>query len=171
MNWTGSGTVRTVVAVDALLKLHLYITGTTYDTLLTEYILVATQRVEKILGYPIRYPDAVYYVKCYECGRIILPPNVNTISDTKVLEYDAYVADEAATTKTNFPLYCELLNIDYTDGRMYKITASTTATSEALITQAIRMLVAQMYENRENKEAKIQDETIYILLADLMFRL
>lgn len=151
MEWIGSGTRTYLTTVDSVLKLHLYISTTKYDDLLTEYIQAASELIEKYVGFPLTYAEITVFAECLKRGELLLPANIDEITeisfmDSYTWEPQCISCGELINKKRN-TVY---LNEDLSIGD-YKLTATTSISVNPNIVQCCRMLVAEMFENRENK--------------------
>jgi len=157
MRWVGSGSVTELVSVDDQLKAHCNLTGTgtTYDTILTSYVKTAGIMLEQMVGYPLRYPNVVVYYETDGCNQIILPKNINAITTYHYLDADTYTAQTFTNiVRNDYFLYSELLSSEIKTNTRYKITCTGTVNASETIKHACRMLVAEMFENRENHNLK-----------------
>lgn len=153
MEWIGSGTRVFLTTVNTVLKSHLYIAGTKYDDLLTEYVKYASDIIEKYVGYPLTYPVAVFWTNS-DGQKITLPPNVATVTKVEIWESAAWVeVTDYTVTVENKSRTTEIYHTSMVPGE-YKITTTMTIAPSANIQQCCRLLVAESFENRENKEYK-----------------
>lgn len=167
MNWVGNGTRVYLVTVDDVLKLHTYISGNSYDALLTEYIKAATDLIEKYINMPLSYPAAVMY-GMGKNGVLELPKNTTAVNTLHVLKDNEWVEVFSATKPTESQnLYSIIRDSGIKDSFHYKaaLTLDNTAVNEN-IKQVCRLLVAEMFENRENKFYKGTENLISRMLAN-----
>ena len=149
MEWIGSGTRTYLTSVNAVLKAHCYIAGTKYDDLLTEYIKVASDMIEQHLGYPLTYPTVTVYNES-EGKTLYLPKNVSEVTEISLWENDEWSEQTLAITLINRNRITEAFAYDLKAGK-YKITGTTTITVSNKAAQCCRLLVADMFENRQNR--------------------
>jgi len=152
MEWKGIGPRTYLTTVSAVLKQHLYIAGTKYDALLEDYIKAASDLIEKYVGYPITYSSATIWNDS-EGKILILPPNVNTVTSIEIWENDRWCDVDYEVNIDKKRRSTELSHADMIKGK-YKVSVTMTLNSSPNIQQCCRLLVAESFENRENKEYK-----------------
>lgn len=166
MEWIGSGTRTYLTTVDAVLKAHCYIAGTKYDDLLTEYIKVASDVIEQHLGYPLTYPTVTVYNESESGKTIYLPKNINAITTIHLWEDEAWTAQTLTSpTLIGRNRITEYFHTDLKAGK-YKIVGTTSITVSNKAAQCCRLLVADMFENRQNREYKTPNDMVTRLLHD-----
>lgn len=146
MHWIGVGSrTFTAISYNDILTKHLNALGVSDQDLIEEYIKAAISKVESIIGLPLTYSE----VEIYSSAGLSIPINCTA---TSTYEYDdgwtAKTIDWANVSKSKL-LVCAH---DGDVNKNYKVSATVTTFTDPLIDQACRLIVGQMYENRENKE-------------------
>lgn len=157
MKWVGSGTVTELITNDDTLKSHCQITGTgtTYDLIMAVYIKAAGAIIEQLVGYPIRYPNATVYFDTTTTRAMRLPKNINAITTYYYKDGDEYLEQTFTNIiRNDYKDYSELWSTEIKQNTSYKIVCTANLTTSDVVKQACRMLVAEMFESRENKQLK-----------------
>ena len=157
MRWVGTDTATELISVDDTLKDHCNLTGTgtTYNTVLTAYVKAASSIIEQMVGYPLRHQAVTVYYDTMDQNCIRLPKNINAITTYYYQDGDKYVEQTFTDIiRDNYYLYSELRSSEIKQFTRYKIVCTANLNASEVIKNACRILVAELFENRENKQLK-----------------
>lgn len=158
MRWVGTDTAVNLISNDTLLKdfCKLTGTGTTYDNLLNTFIGAASERIEQLVGYPLRHEAVIIYFDTTDKRVIRLPKNINAITSYSYKDGDEYTTQTITTIiRDNYKNYTELESTEIKINTRYKIVCTATLNASETIKNACRILVAEMFEKRENSQLKV----------------
>lgn len=158
MRWVGTDTATDLISNDATLKefCKLTGTGTTYDAVLNTFIKAASERIEQRVGYPLRFQAVTVHFNTTDLRVIRLPKNINTITTYYYQDGDEYVQQTFTNIiRDNYKHYTELMSSEIKENTQYKIVCTATLNASETLKNACRMLVAEMFEKRENTQLKV----------------
>lgn len=144
-----------IVPYDAELKAHLRVSDDTDQTLITSYIKAAAHYIEKRVGYPITTDEITVMTKAW-AFRLDLPRTVTDITTLEKFDDGAWTAVTiGAVTLEDYGVYKAYYNEDLEDNMMYRVTCENTATISPNMKMAAYLLIAEFYENRENRNINV----------------
>lgn len=162
MNWVGAGTRTYYISVDDLLNQHAYLEGMTgIDSLVTAYIQAACEMVEAYLGYPLTYATAT--IIATDAKDFIIIPKGATVANIQKLIANEWIDQSWSTVRTDEEKRYSKYSSPEIDGD-YKLTVTLSPKVTDKMKHCTRLLVAEMYEQRENKEFKAPMTTVERLL-------
>lgn len=157
-----------IIPYDAELKSQLRVSDDTDQTLITSYIKAAAHYIEKRVGYPITTDEITVMTKAVDY-RIDLP---RTVTDITTLEkFDNGTWSEVtigAVTLEDYGVYKAYYNEDLDNETSYRVTCENTPVITPNMKLAAYLLVAEFYENRENRNYRITGYRPHVdILLDL----
>jgi len=164
MNWVGKGTRSYFIDASDLLKQHAYLEGITgIDDLLNAYIQTACEIVESYLGYPLTYATADIFVTIAAGEKTVVIPKGAEITEIENVvngSWIGFLMNGRTDIKKRYSTY---FDDNFTAGD-YKIIVDLNPDITHKMKHCARLLVAQMYEQREDKEFKAPMTTVERLL-------
>ena len=166
MRVVGSGTLSDCIAWGDDLKSHLKLSTNDDQNLVTVYIKSVTQYIMKYVGLPLFYQNhSVYCEAINYC--LELPRTNGTIATVKKWSDDDndFVTVTPTYTVINYGTHKILKSDDLVNGDEYMVTSSVSlSTADANIIKTIAyQLVADMYENREDRPDKFASRSSRLL--------
>lgn len=162
-----AGSKTAVCTFDTNLKNHLRLFDDTEQTLVEHYISAAGIYIEKYLGLPYFNNALTIINRAVGCS-VELPRSISAV--TTVYERQSDMTWSAITPTNvvfdNYGAYMNYYAENIKDGYEYKFEVSRTVTITALVKEAAYLLIAEMFENRENmgKNTKVHSPQVNLLL-------
>lgn len=151
-----------IIPYDDKLKSHLRISDDTEEDIIKDYIRAAGNYIEKYLCYPICSVDIVVMTNAMN-KRIDLPRTVSAV--TKLEKFEDEVWSEITgidMTLENYGIYKSLYNSDFLDNTRYRVTCENEPCITPLMRQAAYLLVAEFYENKENRNINVTTQRPHV---------
>lgn len=154
MKVVGSGTLSDCIAWGTDLKNHLKLSNDDEQALVTVYIKAVTKYIMKYVGLPLYYQNQSVFVVAKD-GMLELPRTTGTIATVKEWDIDtvAFTTVTISSTVVDYGTYKVLISDDLINGLEYEVTSTVSLdTDDAnLIKTVAYQMVADMYENREDR--------------------
>lgn len=169
MKVTGSKAKYDVLQYDDVLKSHLKIDSDTDRDLIKVYIAAAGRYIEKYVGYPLLSCE-VTTVNTVRNGMLELVKGSAEITTVEKrgsngawleIELEDPVVDDYNNT-----VY--LMSDTLEEGEEYRVTSLQDGCFSDIITHAALLLVAEMYEQRENRPEKYASKVNNILDMEIL---
>ena len=155
-----------IVKYDDNLKNHLRLFDDADEALVTSYIRAAGDYIEKYIGLPILsnqftvigYADDYYFE---------LPKGTVAISTIQERQSNGTWDEITPITEQldNYGVFCKYFDEALTDGYEYKFDIITECQVSNLVQQAAYLMIAEMYEQRENRS---QNTSVFSRSADML---
>ena len=154
MNYTVSpnGKNYQIVNYDTELKAHLRIVDDADEALIKGYIKAAGNYIERYIGKPILSLDILVMTTAWN-HRVNVPATVSEL--TKIEEFEDGIWSELTPdsyTLEDYGQYKSHYFEDYKDHFRYRLTCDNEPCITPIMKQAAYLLIAEYYENRENKQ-------------------
>lgn len=166
MKVVGSGTLSDCIAWGTDLKNHLKLSNDDDQALVTVYIKAVTKYIMKYVGLPLYYQNQSVYVVAKD-GMLELPRTTGTIATVKEWDSDtvSFTTVTITSTVVDYGTYKCLISDDITNGLEYEVTSTVSLdTDDAnLIKTVAYQMVADMYENREDRPDKYAQRSSRLL--------
>lgn len=145
-----------IIPYDAVLKSHLRINDDTDEDLIKDYIRAAGVYIEKYLGYPVNSTDIVVMTTAMN-KRIDLPKTVSAITQIEKFEDEVWseITDITDFTLEDYGVYKSFYYTDFENDVRYRVTCDNEPCISSLIKQAAKLLIAEFYEQRENRALNV----------------
>jgi hypothetical protein len=165
MNWVGKGDRSYFIDAGDLLKQHAYLQGITgIDDLLNAYVQTACEIIEGYIGYPLTYATAEIFVSLRPGEHTIMIPKAATVTTISLLVDSAWTAQTFTGPRTDEKKrYSTYSHEDLASGD-YKLAIALNPVISHTMKHCARLLVAEMYEQRESKEFKAPMTTVERIL-------
>jgi hypothetical protein len=154
MNYTVSpnGKSCMIIPYDETLKSHLRIVDDSDEALIKLYIKAAGNYIEKYIGKPLLSYDVIVMIQANQM-RVNLPSTVSKI--TKIEEFNGteWVEIQPESLELeDYGVYKAHFYKNYKSFYQYRVTCDNEPCITPIMKQAAFLLVAEYYENRENKQ-------------------
>ena len=161
-----SGHKSLIVDYDENLKSHLRIFDDADEALITSYIRSAGEYIEKYIGLPI-LSNQFTVIGYAEDQSIELPKGTVSVQTIQERQPDGTWLEVDATTDQldNYGVYCMYYDEVLQNGYEYKIDVITECQISMRVKQAAYLIVAEMYEQRENRS---QNVAVFRRSADML---
>lgn len=152
-----------IISYDEKLKSHLRISDDTEEDLIKYYIRAAGHYIEKYLNYPVNSTDIVVMTTAMN-KRIDLPRTVSAITKIEKFENEVWSEITSITdfTLENYGVYKSYYYTEFLDGLRYRVTCENEPCITPLIRQAAYLLVAEFYENKENRNINVTTQRPHV---------
>ena len=139
-----------IIPYNTELKNHLKISDDSEKTLIESYIRAAGVYIEKYVGYPILSSEIKVIDRAMNY-KIDLPKTISEVKKIEIFDNNVWTEVDYTTVITDYGTFKKLYSKDLKEGFEYMVTCDNEPCINDVHVQAAKLLVAEMYENKENK--------------------